>query len=287
MDAYHEAPTDPLIITHKFTMDDSLGVVSWNSQLEKILSDEGERCLCFSWLHDRSEKRYSRLHTAITLPSIFMATLAGSASIGTNSLFVKTEIANVVIGIITLSVGLLTTVSNYFSWAKRSESHRIADITYKKVYKFILIELSLPRTERMSAKDMLKTVRDETQRLEETSPQVPDTVIRDFKKRFGDSTPEVTKPEITNGLDPIYVYPSDLDSPMIGGMKGKMSEMMLDPMYRSPRPSVLIPGDSVVNVKQSIANPLKTSTSDRIPDTSQTLSSARLPTVSEADNNHT
>ena len=268
-------------------MDDSLGVVSWNSQLEKIISDEGERCLCYSWLHDRSEKRYSRLHTAITLPSIVMATLAGSASIGTNSLFTKTEIANVIIGIITLSVGLLTTVSNYFSWAKRSESHRIADITYKKVYKFILIELSLPRTERMVAKDMLKTVRDETQRLEETSPQIPDTVIREFKKRFADSTPEVTKPEITNGLDPIYVYPSDVDSPMIGGMKRQMSEMMLDPMYRSPRPAVMIPGDSVLNVKQSIANPLKTSTSDRIPDTLQTLSSAHLPTVSEADNNHT
>jgi len=268
-------------------MDDNLGIVSWNSQLEKILSDEGERCLCYSWLHDRSEKRYSRLHTAITLPSIVMATLAGSASIGTTSLFAKPEIANVTIGIITLSVGLLTTVSNYFSWAKRSESHRIADITYKKIYKFILIELSLPRSERMSAKDMLKIVRDETQRLEETSPQIPDTVIRNFKKRFGDSTPEVTKPEITNGLDPIYVYPSDLDSPLIGGMKGKMSELMLDPMYRSPRPSVLIPGDSVVSVKIPISNPLKTSISDRTPDKSQTSSSAHLPTVSEADSNHT
>jgi hypothetical protein len=287
MDAYHEAPTDPLIITHKFTMDDNLGIVSWNSQLEKILSDEGERCLCYSWLHDRSEKRYSRLHTAITLPSIVMATLAGSASIGTTSLFAKTEIANVTIGIITLSVGLLTTVSNYFSWAKRSESHRIADITYKKIYKFILIELSLPRSERMAAKDMLKIVRDETQRLEETSPQIPDPIIADFKKKFGDTTPEVTKPEITNGLDPIYVYPSDLDSPLIGGMKGKMSELMLDPMYRSPRPSVLIPGDSVVSVKIPISNPLKTSISDRTPDKSQTSSSVHLPTVSEADNNHT
>jgi hypothetical protein len=268
-------------------MDDTLGIVSWNSQLEKIISDEGERCLCYSWLHDRSEKRYSRLHTAITLPSIVMATLAGSASIGTNSLFVKTEIANVVIGVITLSVGLLTTVSNYFGWAKRSESHRIADITYKKVYKFILIELSLPRSERMSAKDMLKTVRDETRRLEEMSPQVPDTVIKDFKKRFGDSTPEVTKPEITNGLDPIYVYPSDLDSPLIGGMKGKMSEMMLDPMYRSPRPSVLIPGESVVKIKVPIANPLKTSIDDRTPNTSQMSSSVHPLTSSEVDSNHT
>ena len=268
-------------------MDDTLGIVSWNSQLEKILSDEGERCLCYSWLHDRSEKLYSRLHTAITLPSIVMATLAGSASIGTTSLFPNPQIANITIGIITLSVGLLTTVSNYFSWAKRSESHRIADITYKKIYKFILIELSLPRSERMSAKDMLKTVRDETRRLEEMSPQVPDTVIRDFKKRFGDSTPEVTKPEITNGLDPIYVYPSDLDSPMIGGIKGKMSELMLDPMYRSPRPTVLIPGESVISVKTAISNPLKTSTDDRTQDTSQTSSSVRLPTVFEVGNSRT
>jgi hypothetical protein len=182
---------------------------------------------------------------------------------------------------------MLTTISNYFGWAKRSESHRIADITYKKVYKFILIELSLPRSERMTAKDMLKAVRDETQRLEEMSPQVPDMVIRDFKKRFGDSTPEVTKPEITNGLDPIYVYPSDLDSPLIGGIRGKMSEAMLDPMYRSPRPSLLIPGESVIMVKQPILEPIKTSTDDHTQDTSQTSSSVHLPTVFEVDSSHT
>jgi hypothetical protein len=284
-------------------MDESIAQASWNSQLEKILSDEGERCLCYSWLHDRSEKLYSRLHTAITLPSIVMATLAGSASIGTTSLFPNPQAANITIGIITLSVGLLTTVSNYFSWAKRSESHRIADITYKKIYKFILIELSLPRSERMTAKDMLKIVRDETQRLEETSPQVPDMVIRDFKKRFGDTTPEVTKPEITNGLDPIYVYPSDLDSPIIGSAKpSKMAEMLLDPMYRSPKPTITIPGDSLrtrtIRSKPSeddvptisVTLPVeesKTSTDGHILSMLRTSSSVRPQTVSEADSNHT
>ena len=285
-------------------MDESIAQASWNSQLEKILSDEGERALCYSWLHDRSEKLYSRLHTAITLPSIVMATLAGSASIGTTSLFPNPQIANITIGIITLSVGLLTTVSNYFSWAKRSESHRIADITYKKIYKFILIELSLPRSERMAAKDMLKIVRDETQRLEETSPQVPDMVIRDFKKRFGDSTPEVTKPEITNGLDPIYVYPSDLESPLIGPSKpSKMAEMLLDPMYRSPKPTVLIPGDVIrsktVRITPSTNDEVptisvelpteasKTSSDGRILSMLRTSSSVHPQTESEADSNHT
>ena len=261
-------------------MDDSIGHASWNSQLEKILSDEGERCLCYSWLHDRSEKRYSRLHTTITIPSIVMATLAGSASIGTTSLFPNPQIANITIGLITLSVGLLTTVSNYFSWAKRSESHRIADITYKKVYKFILIELALPRNERMAAKDMLKIVRDETQRLEETSPQVPDNIINQFKRKFGDSTPEVTKPEITNGLDPIYVYPSNVESPMLGG-RANRAEDLLDPMYRSPRPNIEIP------VPPRITTFIKTSNDDHTQDNLQMSSSVHLPTESASDNNRT
>jgi hypothetical protein len=268
-------------------MDDSLGIVSWNSQLEKIIAEEGERSLCFSWLHDRAEKRYSYLSTQITLPSIVLATVSGSASIGIGQFITDPKIANTVIGVFTLTVAILTTVQSYFAWAKRSESHRISAISYKKMYRFILIELALARSERMAAKDMLKLVRDDSQRLAEISPQIPDPIIADFKKKFGETTPEVTKPEITNGLDPIYVYPSDLDSPIIGGMKGKVSESLLDPMYRSPRPSVLIPGETVISVRQPLTNPLKTSTSDRIPDTLQMLSSAHLPTVSEADNNHT
>jgi hypothetical protein len=254
--------------------------VSWNSQLEKVIADEGERSLCFSWLHDRSEKKYSSLSTCITLPSIVMATLSGSASIGSTALFRNPDIANVLIGITTLSVAILTTVNSYFAWAKRSESHRIANISYKKLYRFILIELSLARSERMTAKDMLKVVRDEAQRMAETSPQIPDSIIRHFKKLFGDTTPEVTKPEITNGLDPIYVYPSDVDSPMIGGRTYR-AEDLLDPMYRTPKPMISIP------VPPRTATFIKTSTDDHTPDNLQMSSLAHPQIVSASDNNHT
>jgi hypothetical protein len=189
-----------------------MGDVHWNSQLERVISDEGERSLCFSWLHSKSEKRFSKLNIYISLPVIIMSTLAGSASIGSKTLFDNAEGSNIGIGIISLSVGLLNTVSSFFAWAKRSEAHRIASITYQKIYRFILIELSLPRKERMAAKDMLKVVRDQCDRLQETSPQIPDIVIQEFKDKFGKSTPDLKKPEITNGLDPIYVY--NLESPL-------------------------------------------------------------------------
>jgi len=211
-------------------------IVSWNSQLERIISDEGERSLCYSWLHSKSEKWYSKLNTYLTLPVILMSTIAGAGSIGTQSLFNGAGSANVAIGCLSLSVATLNTISSYFSWAKRSESHRIAGTTYAKIYRFILIELALPRSERISAKDMLKIVREQCDRLQETSPHIPDNVINEFKAKFSKSTPDVKKPEITNGLDPIMVHPSDVESPRYKPgphIKTSTSDHTLDKLQKS------------------------------------------------------
>lgn len=180
--------------------------IHWNDQLEEIISQEGERALCFSWLHSQCEKQYSAYHSYISLPTIIFSTLAGSASIGSQSIFENTQMANMLIGSVSISVAVLNTVSSFFGWAKRAEAHRLCGINYTKIHRFIMIELALPRDERMNAKDMLKVVRDQSDRLQETSPQISDAIIRRFKKLFGESTPELSKPTITNGLDPIFVY---------------------------------------------------------------------------------
>jgi hypothetical protein len=65
----------------------------------------------------------------------------------------------------------------------------------------------------MAAKDMLKVVRDQCDRLQETAPQVPDEIIALFREKFGTTTPDVKKPEITNGLDPIFIYSIDASTP--------------------------------------------------------------------------
>ena len=233
-------------------MDESTNPVSWNSQLELILSQEGERALCYSWLHNNSQKRYTRMDTYITLPTILLSTLSGSASIGSASIFPGlASTASLAIGCLSLTVGVLNTVSSYFGWGKRSESHKSAAMTYSKIHRFIMIELSLPRSERMAAKDMLKVIRDQLDRLMETSPQIPDPVIELFRQKFYTTTPDITKPEITNGLDPIYVYRED----------------------SSPR----------FQVKPI---PIKISTGDHIQGMSQTLSSVHLQNASASDNNH-
>jgi hypothetical protein len=184
--------------------------ITWNVHLERIISDEGERAECFSWLHTHAEKKFNRLNTMITLPVIVMSTIAGTASIGAQGLEngdASSKFINMGFGGLSLVVGVLNTISSYFSWAKRAEAHRISSITYNKIYRFILVELALPRNERMLAKDFLKTIREDLDRLNETSPAIPDNIIQMFKDKFEDSTPDVKKPEITNGLDPILMYP--------------------------------------------------------------------------------
>jgi hypothetical protein len=251
----------------KVMEDEKMGDIQWNSQLERIISEEGERALCFSWLHNQSQKRYSGLNTYITLPTIVMSTLAGTASIGSQTLFQNNaDMSSYVVGAISISVGVLNTISSFFGWAKRSEGHRISALTYSKIHRFILIELSLPRKERMLAKDMLKSVRDQLDRLEETSPAIPDVIIDRFNYKFGNSTPNVSKPEITNGLDPISVFVENGDTGNIGSQ-------------------LIIP--KIVMTSRSGPPSSKTSSGDHTPDNLQMLSLARPLTEFASDNNRT
>ena len=180
--------------------------IHWNAQLERILASEGERALCFVWMHTRSEKRYSKFTTYIALPVIVLSTLNGFVSAAGGTMAEDPRSLSVAVGVVSMGVGVLNTLTSYFSWAKRAEAHRMVALQYSKVHRSIMLELALPRDERIRANDMLKMVRDQLDRLHETAPQVPDAIIADFKRHFADTTPEVSKPEITNGLDPIDIY---------------------------------------------------------------------------------
>jgi hypothetical protein len=178
--------------------------VHWTNDLEDVMADLGERCLCYRWLHSQSEKRLSKLNDVFAIPVIILSTVSGSANIGSQAMFPSPQ-ASIAIGFLSIFVGILSTIQTYFSFAKQAENHKMAALTYGKIHDFLRVELSLPREERMAAKDLLKTIRDQTDRLAEISPQIPDQIIDMFKARFATSAPDVSKPEITNGLDPIKV----------------------------------------------------------------------------------
>ena len=179
--------------------------IEWSSQLEKVVADEGEKCLSYGWLHDKSAKKYNRLDVFINIPVIVLSTITGSASIGSQSLFSGSSLAPVIIGLVSLFVGVLNTLGSYFVWAKRSENHRLSAIAYNKHHNFIRIELSLPREQRLRPEELLKIIKEGLDRLNETAPEIPNDIMKTYKLLFGQIT-DIRKPTICNGLHHIEVF---------------------------------------------------------------------------------
>ena len=71
--------------------------------------------------------------------------------------------------------------------------YRNSYLEYTKLYRFIKIELGLPRRQRIVAKDLLKIVNDMFERLNEISNLLPDTIVNDFKKKHKKNT-KITRP---------------------------------------------------------------------------------------------
>jgi len=191
--------------------------IHWSEPLEILISQEGERCRGLAWINQKAEVYYTHRANAIAIPVIVLSTLAGTASVGSSSLFAgDTQISSVVIGLVSIGVGILNTISSYFSWSRKAEAHRIAYLQYSKLFSIIRVEMSLPRSERQEADRLLSQIRDAMERLAETTPSPPPTILDEFNKHFKDEDKTISRPVEVNGLQKISIFrstsqPSKLD----------------------------------------------------------------------------
>lgn len=179
--------------------------VSWNHNLEEHFASTGEKAHCLSWCHKKAEVLYSRRRNFIDLPVIVFSSVIGFLNAGSQTMFEDPKISSIALGIGSLCVSVLQTINTYFNWSKRAEGHRIASIQYAKLYRFLHIEMSLPRDERMSPHELLKFTKDSYDRLQEVSPLVPPEIIKEFQTKFKNEK-EISFPEEVNGLEHITIY---------------------------------------------------------------------------------
>lgn len=178
--------------------------ISWNEALETLIGAEGEKCAGLAWLYSESERYYSKMNNYIALPVIVLSTLTGFVSGSSGIIFGNPDVSSIGIGSVSVFTGLLSTLGSYFAWAKKTEASRISALQYRKLQKFITTELTLPKVERIQAKDMLKMIRETVDRLLETSPAVPVHIVAQYNKLFKDKN-EVSHPEVTEGVVKIKI----------------------------------------------------------------------------------
>ena len=185
--------------------DEHIKDIGWNHKLEEYFASTGEKAHCLSWLHKQCEGLFSWMTAFIDLPVIILSAIIGAINIGSKSLFGDSYSASIILGSASIFIATLSSVGTYFSWNKRSEQHRISYIYYSKMYRYLSVEMSLPRHERVRPKDLLKYVRNEYDRLSEISPLFPSSIIKKFNVKFKNET-EISQPEEVNGLEKITIY---------------------------------------------------------------------------------
>jgi len=183
---------------------------TWNRGQENLLAAIADRANCNRWMHSKCHILFDKYNFYLTLPSIAVSGLVGSATIGLPSFFPdngQQRWATTTLGVLGIGVGILTSINQYMKCAQLAEAHRAASVAYGKLHREVQSELALRRDQRLNSLYFLKLIRAEQDRLQETSPTIVDSVIFQFRTEFKNNV-ELEKPEIAGDLDHVQINES-------------------------------------------------------------------------------
>ncbi len=176
---------------------------AWTVEHEHILAEWADKAMCYRWLHASSHSHFSFLNALYTVPCIIISTLAGTANFAQARVPVQYQaLFSMFVGGINIVGGIISTIQQFLKITQLNEAHRVASISWDKFYRNIKIELAKHPDERILVSQMLKMSKEEFDRLMETSPDIPDKIIEQFKRNFKDSADynKIAKPEICDVL---------------------------------------------------------------------------------------
>lgn len=185
--------------------DDNTNIVEidWTVDHEDILIEWADKAMCFRWLHSRAHALYSKLNYNYTIPVIVISTLTGTAN------FAQDRVPQayqgyfvMIVGGFNILAGIITTIQQFLKITQLNEAHRVSSIAWDKFYRNIKIELARHPDERIHVNQMLKMCKEEFDRMMETSPVIPDEIIKEFRTKFKDSLEydQIIKPEICDKM---------------------------------------------------------------------------------------
>lgn len=164
-------------ITHK--------PVEWSYENEEMIAEWGDIAQCYKWLNTETHKYYKNITSYLTIPCIICSTISASAAFGIPSVPESYQyILPFLIGSITIGLGIVTTVQQFYRLSELKETHRILGVGWDKMARNIRIELSKSPIERTDARHFIKFTRIEFDRLMENSEIIPDCIIEKFNNKI-------------------------------------------------------------------------------------------------------
>jgi hypothetical protein len=220
--------------------------VPWTQDHENILVEWADKAMCYRWLHGRAHQHYKTANAWYTIPVIIMSTLTGTANFAQDKFSGPTkEYVVVAIGAVNIIAGIITTIQQFLKISELNEAHRVSSLSWDKFYRNIKVELAKAPTERTPVIQMLKSAKEEFDRLMEISPAISTKVTLEFKKEF--SCPNGTKQDMQRELEEKQLTFVSLKKPEICGT---LESTQLS-VYKPDKKSQLV-GGALQNARGSI-----------------------------------
>ena len=191
------------IITSNNETKQDTSKIEWSQEHEEILVEWADKAACYRWLHDTAHQRMALIHAWFTIPVIILSTLTGTANFAQERFPIEYRATAVmIIGGLNIVAGIITTIAQFLKISERNEGHRVSSIAWGKFNRNIKIELTKRPIERTAPDLMIKSFKEEYDRLSETSPIIPQLIITMFLETFSDleEFDNFSKPEICNEL---------------------------------------------------------------------------------------
>ena len=183
--------------------------IEWTQEHEKILIEWADKAMCYRWLHSKSNAMFSSLNAWYTIPVIIISTVTGTANFAQERVPLEyRSYFGMIVGAFNITAGIITTIQQFLKITQLNEAHRVSSIAWDKFYRNIKIELAKHPIERIDVKQMIKMSKEEFDRLMETSPNIPEKILVQFKEKFNADAvfKKIVKPEVCDILIPTIDY---------------------------------------------------------------------------------
>jgi hypothetical protein len=154
----------------------------WKKEEEMLLKEWSEKAQCYHLMHLKSHRKYKHRNALFMIPVIVLSTACGTANFA-NSMFGNyQQLGSILIGIVNITTGVITTVYQFLKISELNEQHRLAAINWEKFYQYIKIQLSRNPLDREHPSKVLKYCSQHYDTMIESYPIITEDIIAEFKK---------------------------------------------------------------------------------------------------------
>lgn len=177
--------------------------IIYSDHFEDLLSKESQKCASMSILHLMAFEKYNKLSMVTNIPVIILSALVGFMS--PIDLFPEQSIF---LGALSVLIGIIKTLDSYMDFTKRTQSHYMISLSYKKIAKLIQIQMELDRDYRISAMDLLSVITNDIENIVNSEPVIPPDIVAKFNAKYG-LDPATKPPFVIGKLSDIKIIRPD------------------------------------------------------------------------------